>query len=332
MKKTIITSFLACWLSLSPTASKAAGESIETSVRPSTESFTSRLARTVDLGLTLGTTGVGLEVSAMPTSFMRVRAGVDYMPRFNVPLKFGIDSYRDGALSGSDFSEIQQLMKQISGFDVDQTVRMNCKAKMVNFKLLVDFFPLRNKHWYATAGFYWGSKNIGSAINAMEEMPSLLAIGMFNQMHDWVLTTDFIETPIYEDVYLDPDVADRLKEKMEGYGRVGIHVGDHADGSPYMMEPDKDGTVKADMFVNSFKPYLGLGYVTSVGKDKRINIGVDGGVLFWGGTPSIRTHENVDLSDDVNNITGKVGDYVETAKSLKVYPVVNFRIAYRTGK
>ncbi|MDE5751435.1 MAG: hypothetical protein K2H88_02230, partial [Duncaniella sp.] len=123
-----------------------------------------------------------------------------------------------------------------------------------------------------------------------------------------------------------------LKEKMEGYGRVGIHVGDHADGSPYMMEPDKDGTVKADMFVNSFKPYLGLGYVTSVGKDKRINIGVDGGVLFWGGTPSIRTHENVDLSDDVNNITGKVGDYVETAKSLKVYPVVNFRIAYRIGK
>ncbi len=331
MKKIIITSLLSFCMTLPPVAVMAAETSNENNVEKK-ETFMGRIGRTADLGLTLGTTGVGLELSAMPTSYIRVRAGVDYMPRFNVPLRFGIDSYRDGGLSNTDFSEIQKLMKQISGFDVDQTVKMNCKAKMVNFKLLVDFFPLRNKHWYATAGFYWGSSNIGSAINAMEEMPSLLAIGIFNKFHDYVLETDFIETPIYEDIYLDPDVADRLKDKIENWGRVGIHVGDFPDGTPYMMEPDSDGTVKAEMYVNSFKPYLGLGYVTSLGKKKKLNIGVDGGVLFWGGTPSIRTHENVDLSDDVNNIAGKVGEYVKTAKSLKVYPVLNFRIAYRLGK
>lgn len=327
MRHTIITSILACCL----TISTAHSEESEIAYPPTSSHHL--IYNTLDIGVTAGSTGIGLEVSAMPIPCLRLRAGADYMPRFNVPVKFDLDSYRDGALSGSDFSELQEMMKMISGFDVDQTVKMNCKANMVNFKFLVDVFPIKNnKHWYATAGFYWGSSRIGSAINAMEEMPSLLAIGMFNQMHEWVRTTDFLETPVYQDIYLDPDVADRLKDKMERMGRVGIHVGDFADGSPYMMEPDTDGMVKADMKVNSFKPYLGLGYTTTVGKDKRINIGVDGGVLFWGGKPRIITHENVDLANDVSDIAGKVGDYVGVAKSLVVYPAVNFRIAYKIGK
>ncbi len=325
MRHTIITFLLACCLTISTARAEETGDVASS---PSDH----LIYKTLDIGVTAGSTGIGLEVSAMPLSFLRLRVGADYMPRFNVPLKFNLDSYRDGALSGSDFSELQDMMRMISGFEVDQKVRMNCKANMVNFKFLVDVFPLRNKHWYATAGFYWGSSRIGTAINAMEEMPSLLAIGMFNQMYDWVMSTDFIETPIYEDVYLDPDMAERLKDKMESMGRVGIHVGEFADGTPYMMEPDTDGTVKADMKVNSFKPYLGLGYTTAIGKDRRTNIGIDCGVLFWGGRPKIITHENVDLSNDVNNIAGKVGDYVGVAKSLKVYPVVNLRLAYTIGK
>lgn len=320
MKRTIITLFFACCLSVS---GMCAGD------MKNDLSAGARLADSFDLGITLGTTGVGLEVSAMPASFVRVRAGVDFMPRFNVPLRFNVDSYRDGALAGSDFSRLQEMMKELSGFDVDRTIKMDCKARMVDFKLLVDFFPLRNKHWYVTAGFYWGSSRIGSAVNAMEEMPSLVAIGMYNKMYDYVMTTDFIEKPVYDDIYLDPDVADRLKERMEGYGRIGIHVGDRPDGTPYMMEPGADATVKADLIVNSFKPYLGLGYLTSV--SRHFNIGVDGGVLFWGGTPRIVTHENVDLASDVDNIAGKVGTYVNVAKAMKVYPVVNFRIAYRFG-
>ncbi len=286
------------------------------------------------VGVTVGTTGVGLDVSATPVSFMRVRAGVDYMPRFNVPIDFGLQSYTDSKVgSDEEFAELQGLMKQLTGFDVDREVRMNCKATMVNFKLLVDFFPIPgNKHWYATAGFFWGTSRIGTAVNDISEMPSLLAVGLFNQMHDRILATDFIEEPIYGDFYLDPDVADKLQAKMESIGRVGIHIGDYPDGRPYMMEPDEDGMVKADLFVNSFKPYLGLGYTTSLGRHKRFNIGVDCGALFWGGRPSVKTHDNVDLINDVVDVRGKVGDYVSIVKALKVYPMLNFRVAYRFGK
>ena len=41
--------------------------------------------------------------------------------------------------------------------------------------------------------------------------------------------------------------------------------------------------------------------------------------MFWGGTPEVVTHDGTDLAKDVENIGGKVGDYVRFVKSLKVY-------------
>jgi hypothetical protein len=48
--------------------------------------------------------------------------------------------------------------------------------------------------------------------------------------------------------------------------------------------------------------------------------------MFWGGTPSLYNHEGVDLANDVENIGGKVGDYVDLFKAFKVYPVLSLRI------
>jgi hypothetical protein len=87
---------------------------------------------------------------------------------------------------------------------------------------------------------------------------------------------------------------------------------------------------KAEMKVNSFKPYLGFGYGGNLIKgNDRCKISFDCGALFWGGTPSIKTHDGTDLTKDVENIRGKVGDYVDLAKKIKVFPVLNLRVAYR---
>ena len=138
-------------------------------------------------------------------------------------------------------------------------------------------------------------------------------------------------------------------------------MGDFKNGDPYMMEPDENGMVRADMYVNHFKPYIGVGYTTPISKDGRWTFSVDAGALFWG-RPHILTHEhyyydvsgdkwsygyisnpdpdgdgeaeyvvgdNIDISKDVENISGKVGTYVDIAKSMHVYPVVNLRIALK---
>ena len=93
------------------------------------------------------------------------------------------------------------------------------------------------------------------------------------------------------------------------------------------MEPDKDGTVRARVKANPFKPYLGIGYGGRLLKNSdRYHISADLGILFWGGTPSIIMHDGTNLARDVVDIGGKVGDYVDFISGLHVYPVLNLRI------
>ena len=125
------------------------------------------------------------------------------------------------------------------------------------------------------------------------------------------------------------DMIENLAERFYRYGRMGMHVGDYDDGTPYMMEPGDDGMVRAEVKTNAFKLYLGLGYGGRLLKDNdKFHIAVDLGAMFWGGSPRIITHEGVDLAKDVSNISGKVGDYVSLAKSFKVFPVLDVRFVY----
>lgn len=286
----------------------------------------------LEVGATVGSTGFGLEAAMPCTKYLRVRAGVDVMPRFAVPMSFDIASYRDNSTQQTDFSKLQSMMQKISGFEVDQEVNMSAKPTMVNAKVMVDVYPLPEhrqwRHWHLTAGFYWGSRRIATASNTMEEMTSMLAIGQFNSTREYFCNERYIDEPIFGDTYIDPEMGDQIRDKLEDYGSVGVHVGDRPDGTPYIMEPGSDGCVRARVYVNRFKPYLGVGYDSAVTKDGRLTIGFDAGCMFWGGTPRIYTHEGVNLAKDVTNIKGKVGDYVDLMKSFKVYPVLSFRIAY----
>ena len=63
------------------------------------------------------------------------------------------------------------------------------------------------------------------------------------------------------------------------------------------------------------------------GNDK-LKVSFDCGLMFWGGTPSIVTHDGTDLANDVENIKGKVGDYVDLIKGVKAFPVLNVRFTH----
>ena len=64
-------------------------------------------------------------------------------------------------------------------------------------------------------------------------------------------------------------------------------------------------------------------------KNDGMKIELDAGLMFWGGTPEIITHDGTDLAKDVENIGGKVGRYVRYVKALKVYPVINLKVSFR---
>ena len=121
-----------------------------------------------------------------------------------------------------------------------------------------------------------------------------------------------------------------LYNKFMDYGRMGVHVGDYPDGTPYRMEPDANNMVSCKIKVNNLRPYLGFGYGGKLSNRSDRNwISFDCGAMFWGGTPRVITHDGVDLAKDVKNISGKVGDYVSLFKAVKVYPVLELRLTHR---
>lgn len=289
----------------------------------------------LDLALNVVTTGIGVEFASPVTEWTQVRVGFDWIPRISVPMSFDIQNYTDdGKFSDANFSSAQNLIKDLTGYDIDETIIMDGIPTISTFKFLVDVYPFKNnRHWHFTAGFYVGNRQVAKARNTMGEMPTLISIGMYNRLYEYVMKTDFMDTPLpipgFDNIYLDPDVADKLKEKMEKFGRLGVHLGDYKDGRPYIMEPSKDGLLTARAFVNAFRPYVGFGYGGTVSKDKRWNVSFDCGAMMWGGSPDVITHDGVNMMDELVDVPGKVGRYLDLMRIMKVYPVLNFRIAYK---
>lgn len=287
------------------------------------------VADNLDVAFTLGTGGLGLEVATPVTRWTRVRAGVEWMPSFHLPLSFEISSFSEGAVN-NDISHIQQMVYDMTGLHIDDNVDMTAKPNILNFKFLVDVFPFQeNRHWHFTAGFYAGSATIGKAYNQRNEMPTLVALNLYNRAYEFFTTVeDIYDVPLGGGNYLDPDQVIELQEKFNEYGRVGIHIGDFKDGKPYLMEPSKDGAVRAKARTNPFKPYLGFGYNGALDREKRWNVGVEAGVLLWGGAPQVILHDGVNMNKDLVNVRGKVGDYLDFMKAVPVYPLVSFKISY----
>lgn len=88
-------------------------------------------------GLTLGTTGIGLDVAAPITNYLQVRAGYDFCS--------GITHKED--------------MKYRSHGTKKET-EVEGELNMSNAKLLLDVFPFRNVPFRFTTGFYLGTDEI----------------------------------------------------------------------------------------------------------------------------------------------------------------------------
>lgn len=320
----------------------------------------------LDVSLTVGTSGIGIEVASPVTEWAQLRLGYEFMPRFTKTMGFDMTingqparSYdEEGNRQETRFDKLKEFMYSFTGFDIDDHVEMIGKPTLNNFKLLVDVFPFKdNKKWknlHFTAGFYWGSSKFAEAVNSTEAMVSLVSAGIYNKMYesakngDPLISFDPNQFPTLQGVAID--MPEPVRNKFIDYGDMGFVVGyfthDIADekgkkkGDPYIVEPDEDGMVRVTARSNSFKPYLGFGYGGNMLKKRDDwKISFDCGMMIWGGTPELTvyhgqklpngSYRNVSLTDDVENISGQVGTYVDLFKAFKVYPVLSLRITKR---
>lgn len=302
----------------------------------------------LDISLTAGTTGIGIDVASPVGKYVQLRAGYEFMPRFTKRMKFDLTINGQPAIvydeqgykQETTFTQMNDFLYELTGYDVEDHVDMIGKPTINNFKFLVDVYPFQqNKHWHFTAGFYWGPSRFAYAENAIEFMRTLNAVGIYNQMYNKAVNREPLIK--YEDVSLE--VPEELNKKIQDMGRLGFAVGYfkhdivdnagnviHKAGERYIVEPDARGMVTVTAKSNSFKPYLGFGYGGRMIKNRDDwQVSFDCGAMFWGGTPDLYMHDGINLTEDVENISGQVGTYVDLFSSLKVFPVLSFRITKR---
>ena len=199
------------------------------------------------------------------------------------------------------YSKSLHLTNDASGAFKLNDVELEGKLNKFDFKLLFDWYPFKTSSFHATAGFFVGGSTLVDVYNKEE--------------------------------FINPGY----------YGNAGIELGDATKGPEYRytMVTDQSGNVKAEVKVNSFKPYLGVGFGRAVPKG-RIGVQFDLGVQFWG-RPEVlgnmnyvdrQTGEVVTRYEKIkkNRIINENKDYqdlkdaVKTIEKIGVYPVLNIRI------
>ena len=288
------------------------------------------------LSLTAGTTGLGFDLSSPVYHDFRLRLGAAWMPRFEQTMHFDIqvgdqaeDKYdAQGNRRETKFDRLASRLEAITGYHVDQQVDMIGKPTYYDLHLMFDFMPFRNKNWHLTAGLFYGPKNFAEAVNSVYDAPSLVGVNYYNNLYTKIEEGEPIVEINKKPIYLDVE----QEEKILSYGRMGIHIGDYKDSQQgeYVMVPDENCMVSAVVQVNRWKPYLGCDYSGRLIRgDDRYFIGFDCGAMFWGGSPDVYTHDGTNLTKDVKNVRGRVGDYVAIAKAFKVMPVLNLKLTRR---
>ena len=90
----------------------------------------------------------------------------------------------DPATSQSKFEQMSSILEGMLGNEVNNSIDMKGVPNFNNWTFLVDVFPFKsNRHWHFTAGFYLGSSTVANAYNTTEDMPSLIAVDMYNNMY-----------------------------------------------------------------------------------------------------------------------------------------------------
>ena len=318
----------------------------------------------MDLGFNVSSTGIGADITMPVGDYVRMRTGFTYMPRFTFKNNFGVDFM--GEVSADKLRSMKDMMSNFTGEPMQDNIDVQMRPTWAQFKFLVDIMPFKNnKHWNVTLGFYAGPSTIGEAVNDPSGNTTLVGVNIYNSMYVKACKGESLLR--YEDsngIIHSLDMQG-LEGKITEARMMGAHVGYFADGSKAVMVPDKNNQVTAEMTVSKIRPYLGIGYTTALSRDHRFNMAIDAGCMFMGGSPHVyadnvyrvdpnddydmiswdqekfmetgnadeawvkQEPQRIDLTRDVTDIPGKVGDMVNTVKKFKCWPVLSITFSHR---
>lgn len=229
--------------------------------------------------------GVGVGIGTTGVTIDASTMVTDY-----VGVRVGADIFPSFKLNTEldlDFAEAMSDFKTMfphSSLLSESEIEVQGKTSLAAGHLLVDLYPFKTS-FRVTVGAYIGSSDIISVYNKED--------GLLQDI------TDF----------------NRGKDKKD---QIGLELGD------YKLTPDDKGNVEASIRVNSFRPYLGIGFGRAVPRN-RIGCQFDLGVQFWG-SPAIYLQDHKLTEEDMG---GDDGGMIKILSKVSVYPALTLRLVGR---
>ena len=216
-------------------------------------------------GLSVGTTGIGIDISTCVTPYIGLRAGVDIMPAW----KYSTDVKVSGASDKqSQYDQIRAYDPTLPALTVPNRVDIEGKLKNTTGHFLIDVYPGKDIDWHLTVGAYFGGSEVIDIYTTDDNQ--LLGVAQYNNS---------------------------AARELAGFPKIGVQLG------KYFLEPDARGHVDADVKMAGFRPYLGIGWGRAVPKHHTLGFQVDLGVQFWG-TPEVYLQGNKLSESDVDGDDG----------------------------
>lgn len=167
---------------------------------------------------------------------------------------------------------------------IPNSVEVTGKLNFVNGKVLADIYPSKHSSFHFTAGAYIGKDEV---VTVESEKGALNTLYVYNQ-----------------------NVGSATE-------KIGYAMGD------YLLEPDKNGQIRASFKTAGFKPYVGLGFGRAVPK-KRVGFMFELGAMYWN-SPKVYCNDTQLTSENL----GGEGEVLKTLSKISIYPVLNFRLCGR---
>ena len=255
------------------------------------------------VGVSIGTTALGINVSTVLTPYLGIRAGINVWPMVKLGriMHFRVEDGREPGYILSHRDEINAKLaegeKVLPTIDDIMDVDFKVLPKLTAGHLVFDFFPFpHGSSFHLTAGAHIGTGTVVNIHNRYDGI--LMPITMWNN------------------AMVNPDVQSLVEEY--GLRRIGLALGD------YFIMPDENGNINAKIKVSGFRPYLGLGFGRPV-PHKRIGCQFDLGLQFWG-SPKVYVN---DEELEPEKAGEELDDILSIISRIKVFPVLNFRLVYR---
>ena len=256
------------------------------------------------IGISVGTTAIGINASTVLTPYLGIRAGINIWPMFKLHSGLHLRLESDGREPGACLEHLQEVNQQLSegewvppSISDLMDVKVKVLPKLTAGHLLIDYYPFPyHSNFHITAGAHIGTGTVVDLHNRYDGI--LMPITIWNQ------------------ALAKPEMQPMVEEY--NLRRVGVALGD------YFIVPDENGNIDARIRVSGFRPYLGLGFGRAVPR-RRVGCQFDLGVQFWG-SPHVVVNGETLQPDKVGD---QLDDILSIASRIKVFPVLTFRLVGR---